>query len=127
MIDFGLEPCPLCAGEAQVAQLVQGPEELRAVIKCTECGLTLTWETEIKVGISRTGKRTVAKAGLDPIEAWNRRAGCEKCGARVYTEQMTKQHDCNDCGAAKSCEYMPQIGQPVRVNCPLWRDKEEKQ
>jgi hypothetical protein len=128
MIDFGLEPCPLCDGEAEVAQLRQGPEELAAVIKCTVCGLTLAWETEIKVGVSRSGKRTAAKAGLDPIEAWNRRAAnCEKCGYRVYAEQMTKQHDCNDCGAAKSCEYMPQIGQTVRVNCPLWKPKEETQ
>ena len=73
MIDFGLLPCPLCGGEPAVVSMTQGPEHQAAVIKCTVCGLTLEWETEIKVGISRTGRRTVAKAGLDPIEAWNRR------------------------------------------------------
>lgn len=127
MIDFGLKPCPLCGAEAEVAQLTQSQEELRAVIKCTGCGLTLSWETEIKVGVSRSGKRNPVQCGPDPFEAWNRRACCDNCGDRVYTEQMTKQHDCNDCGVAKSCEHLPQIGQPVRVNCPLWQDKEVTQ
>lgn len=125
MIDFGLKPCPLCGGEAEVARLTQSPEELTAVIKCTDCGLTLEWETEIKVGVSRaTGKRTVAKAGLDPIEAWNRRRMCDNCVERCLSEQVMNLPDCNDCGA-ESCEYKPQPGQHVRINCPLWRAKEE--
>jgi hypothetical protein len=127
MIDFGLACCPLCDGEAQVAQLVQGPEELCAVIKCTECGLTLSWETEIKVGVSRSGKRTAEKAGLDPIEAWNRRAMCKNCGERLHSEQVGNLPNCNDCGAAKTCEYIPEPGDWTRINCPLWRKKEEKQ
>lgn len=123
MIDFGLLPCPLCGGEPEVARLTQGPEELTAVIKCTDCGLTLEWETEIKVGVSRSGKRTLAKAGLDPIEAWNRRRMCDNCGERCLAEQVLKLHDCNDCDN-ESCGYKPQPGEHTRINCPLWRPME---
>ena len=73
MFNFGLLPCPMCGGEPFVERLTQGPEELSAVIKCTRCGLTLEGETEIKVAVSRSGKRTTVKTSLDPIEAWNRR------------------------------------------------------
>lgn len=123
MIDFGLLPCPLCGGEPEVARLTQGPEELTAVIKCTSCGLTLDWQTEIKVGVSRSGKRTTAKAGLDPIEAWNQRRMCDNCGDRSLSEQVQRLHDCNDCGA-ENCQYKPQPGQHTRINCPLWRPME---
>lgn len=119
MIDFCLEDCPLCGGEAMVASLTQGPEILNAVIKCTGCGLTLEWETEIKVGISRSGKRTTVKAGLDPIEAWNKRALCDKCSDRCLAARMSELHDCNDC-ERENCEYKPAPGLPTRINCPMW-------
>ena len=124
MIDFGLLPCPLCEGEAEVARLTQGPEELSAVIKCTDRGLTLEWETEIKVSISRSGQRTRAKAGLDPIEAWNRREWCKNCGEHIHSEAVAKLPNCMDCGAAATCEYIPKPGQMARINCPLWRAME---
>lgn len=124
MIDFGLKPCPLCGGEPEVARLTQGPEELTAVIKCTDCGLTLEWETDIKVGVSRSGKRTQVKAGPDPIEAWNRRLMCDRCGERFHSEQVSKLPNCNECGAAKTCEYIPRPGEMARINCPLWRPME---
>lgn len=125
MIDFGLLPCPLCGGEAEVARLTQGPEELTAVIRCTDCGLTLDWETNIKVSISRSGQRTRAKAGLDPIEAWNRREWCKNCGHKVHSENVSNLPSCNDCGGKKTCEYIPKPGQYARINCPLWRAAEE--
>lgn len=121
MIDFGLKPCPLCGGQAEVARLTQGPEELTAVIKCTDCGLTLEWETDVRVGISRTGSRTVVKAGLDPIEAWNRRHDCESCGLQEHLTRLHNMPDCNDCGAGGACQYRPRPGETVRINCPLWR------
>lgn len=124
MFDFGLLPCPMCGGEPEVAQLTQGPEELTAVIKCTVCGLTLDWATEIKVGVSRSGKRTAAKAGLDPIEAWNRRKTCDCCGYRIYSKAVGEQHDCNDCGAA-DCLHRPMLGEMTRINCHLWQPIEK--
>lgn len=133
MINFGLEPCPLCDGEPEVARLTQGPEELTAVIKCTSCGLTLEWETEIAVSVSRSGKRIAKKIGLDPIEAWNRRQYdkiaacdlCELCSSKKYAYQVAALPNCNNCGAAAGCDYLPTIGQHVRINCPLWRAVEE--
>lgn len=126
MIDFGLLPCPCCGGEPEVARLTQGPEELTAVIKCTGCGLTLEWETEIVAAVSRSGKRISKKTGLDPIEAWNRRAGCEICGHKMHANAIDKLPNCNECGAAESCEYVPPAGEIVRINCPLWRPMEAK-
>lgn len=123
MIDFGLLPCPLCGGEPEVAKLTQGPEQQSGVIKCTDCGLTLEWETEIRVGISRTGKRTAAKAGLDVIEAWNRRQGCDRC-VHIINEKELKMlaqlPQCDDCGAF-DCKHRPNDGEITRINCPLWR------
>ena len=125
MFDFGLKPCPLCGGEAEVARLTQGHDHLDAVIKCTDCGLTLEWENEIKVSISRSGKRTAVKAGLDPIEAWNRRncEDCEICGYKLHSDRVGNLHDCNDCGRC-DCDYMPPPGADTRINCPLWRAME---
>lgn len=123
MIDFGLKPCPLCGGEPEVARLTQGPEEMTAVIKCTACGLTLEWETEIKVGISRSGKRTRIKAGPDPIEAWNQRHMCDNCGDRSLSQQVQKMHDCNDCDN-ESCAHKPQPGEHTRINCHMWQGVE---
>ena len=28
--------------------------------------------------------------------------------------------NCNDCGKAQRCEYLPGWGETVRFNCPLW-------
>jgi len=40
-----------------------------------------------------------------------------------WYRRRTKMHDCNDC--AKGCGYEPKWGEMVRVNCPLWREKDE--
>lgn len=125
MFDFGLKPCPLCGGEAEVARLTQGPEECSAVIRCTGCGLTLDWRTKIKVGVSRSGKHTAVEVGPDPIEAWNRREMCQGCADKRYAKMMIEMPNCNDCGVA-DCPHMPACGESVRLNCPLWRPMEEK-
>lgn len=124
MIDFGLKPCPMCGGEATVEHLTQQPDQLRAVIKCSGCGLSLNWETPLKVGISRSGKRTVAKDGPDPIEAWNRRHDCENCGHKIHSDQVLALHNCNYCGATAGCQYMPSLGEMPRINCPHWKPVE---
>lgn len=128
MIDFGLKPCPLCGGEAEAARLTQGPEHQSAVIKCTDCGLTLEWETDIKVSVSRSGKHTVV-AGINPIEAWNRRQGfeaCDTCAYKIHSDEINKLASCNDCGTGDACEYKPKPGQLCRINCPLWQPMEGK-
>lgn len=52
------------------------------------------------------------------------------CAALDYVEYMKSQHDCNDCGN-NMCMHRPKFGDPVRVNCFMWRakdgsDREEK-
>lgn len=41
----------------------------------------------------------------------------------VAVDSMTEMHNCNDCGAVRRCAYVPEPGQPVRWNCPLWEGK----
>ena len=123
MIDFGLEPCPMCGGDPVVETLVQNPEKLYAVIKCSCCGLTLEWDTEIKVGISRSGVRLPVQAGMDPMEAWNRRA-CSDCGHKLHSDRVNELPSCNDCGKQRKCEYEPPIGEYCRINCPHWVERE---
>ena len=135
MIDFGLAPCPLCGGEAEVVRLTQNAEELTAVIKCSDCGLTLEWETEYETRYSRqSGTHMRIKTNLDPIEAWNRRTGCEDCGCdcskcsfKLHSTMVAELNDCNNCGAQKDCEYVPQPGQFTRINCPLWKFPETEE
>lgn len=29
--------------------------------------------------------------------------------------------DCDSCGAARTCQYVPRVGSICRINCPLWK------
>lgn len=37
------------------------------------------------------------------------------------SERLMALHDCNDCGRP-GCQYIPDPGQPTRMNCPLWKE-----
>lgn len=77
MIDFGLKPCPLCGGKARVEWLREGREVMDAVISCVSCGLRLEWYTDFVTARPFDTYREgaiIIKRGLDPFEAWNRRA-----------------------------------------------------
>ncbi len=41
----------------------------------------------------------------------------------LYEDVTRSGHDCNNCGRAY-CKYMPDPGQVMRFNCPLWQAKE---
>ncbi len=121
MFDIGLTPCPLCGGKAEVVELRQGFARLDAVIRCEDCGLTLDWQTEYKVGINLDGSRVVVKDSLDPFERWNTRPD------DVYRKELEALLDlpnCNDCGR-DDCPYKPLPGERVRANCPIHESKKE--
>ncbi len=40
-----------------------------------------------------------------------------------YTQQVQSYNDCNNC--ARGCGYEPKWGAMTRINCPLWRAKDE--
>lgn len=126
MIDFGLKPCPMCGEEAVVETLHQDADTLTATIKCTGCGLSLTWDQERHERISRSGRRTVELAGIGPIEAWNRRRDCECCGHKIHSDQVLALGNCNNCGATPGCQYLPHLGEMARINCPHWKPVEGK-
>ena len=46
---------------------------------------------------------------------------CQGCSYKSYYSRVAAQNDCNDCGARRTCQYVPKIGGIVRINCPLWR------
>ena len=51
---------------------------------------------------------------------------CHGCSYKAYYARGAAQHDCNDCGSRRTCQYVPRLGDTVRINCPLWRaDKQE--
>ena len=46
--------------------------------------------------------------------------------ALEFYDRMSHMHNCNDCGAPKGCMYRPAWGQPVRWNCPHWKEQDKK-
>ena len=44
----------------------------------------------------------------------------------VFYNSIKDLPDCNTCGK-KNCEYAPRLGGIVRINCPLWEEKEKGQ
>jgi len=36
-----------------------------------------------------------------------------------------QMHNCNDC-TKKDCEFKPDWGDDVRINCPLWEGEEDE-
>ena len=40
-----------------------------------------------------------------------------------FYDRMANMPNCNDCGAPKGCQYRPAWGQPVRWNCPHWKEE----
>lgn len=41
-------------------------------------------------------------------------------------ESLMELPDCNVCGRSRRCGYLPQPGQTVRINCPLWMPMTEE-
>lgn len=47
------------------------------------------------------------------------RGNCAICARKQHSEEISKLPDCHDCGKRGRCEYEPQLGEWVRINCPL--------
>ena len=43
--------------------------------------------------------------------------------ALIAYRNIIQTDNCNDCGKRKDCEYIPQWGAQVRINCPLYKKK----
>ena len=41
----------------------------------------------------------------------------------IAVNDMESMNNCNNCGIKKCCGYAPEVGTPVRWNCPLWQEK----
>jgi len=44
----------------------------------------------------------------------------------VAVNDMEQMHNCNDCRIKNRCAYAPEVGTPVRWNCPLWEEKRKE-
>ena len=42
-----------------------------------------------------------------------------------YIDRNARLHDCNDCWD-HDCKYKPAVGEPTRLNCPLWKGKNDE-
>lgn len=38
----------------------------------------------------------------------------------IAYRNIAQAGNCHDCGKRKNCEYLPQLGEQVRINCPLY-------
>ena len=42
-----------------------------------------------------------------------------------YYVRVSSYHDCNDCGKTEECAHVPNPGEQTRINCPLWKNKND--
>lgn len=59
--------------------------------------------------------------GLDPEEIKDKLHELNRL-SMMYEERKVMK-DCHDCGITESCKYLPKLGELVRINCPLWRER----
>lgn len=38
----------------------------------------------------------------------------------IAYRNIVQTGNCNDCGKRTDCEYLPQVGEQVRMNCPFY-------
>lgn len=65
--------------------------------------------------------KKLKQAQEELAEAKRELVGYKNC----FDYYIKNSHDCNDCSEIKKCEYLPKPGDKTRINCPLWRGKQE--
>lgn len=45
--------------------------------------------------------------------------------AEEFDRIMRELGNCNNCGRAPECGWLPAWGEDVRINCPLWASRED--
>ena len=43
-----------------------------------------------------------------------------------YAREIKSMNNCNNCGVYNSCKYAAKLGEPVRINCPIWKAPKKK-
>lgn len=43
----------------------------------------------------------------------------------MLAARIAEMPGCNDCGV-EECEYEPRWGEPIRYNCPLWKERKNE-
>jgi len=103
-LNYALEEAPTIEPERKTGRWIKHAEEVGGILvrnyECSECNC---WQAETS-------------------------NYCPYCGAKMEDEdavllanRVSKQHNCNDCGIKKTCRHVPEWGDLVRVNCPLWK------
>lgn len=39
----------------------------------------------------------------------------------IAYRNIVQTGNCNDCDKRKDCEYLPKVGEQVRINCPFYK------
>lgn len=42
----------------------------------------------------------------------------------IAYRNITASGNCNNCAERKQCQYIPELGEQVRYNCPFYKGKE---
>ena len=74
------------------------------------------YEEEINTLTALTAKYERKNKHLDRCKAFHLAIDCMQLVVR-YAEYG----DCNTCTISRECQYRPQFGDPVRINCPLYQ------
>lgn len=74
-------------------------------------------EQEAKAALMRQYRHAVAKLAeyedIDPAPA-------RLHSYKIHSKRVSALNSCNDCGKARTCVYIPRVGEYARINCPLW-------
>ena len=95
-----------------------------ALFRNASCEYYRSKEESQRMGAQRktteTGFAEFLKEPDDLIRALNR-----ILDALLFTREMQSRNNCNNCGAKYECPYVPEPGESVTWNCPLWEDPED--
>ena len=84
---------------------------------CSDCKV----KRRISEALKRSEKRRPAMSKLDEAIA---SVAYISDALMAYRNIVETGRDCNQCGAKKTCGYVPKPGQLVRYNCPLYVSEE---
>lgn len=75
-------------------------------------------EEEAKASLMHQYRQAVTKLAeyedIDPVPS-------RLFGYKLHSELVSSMGNCNNCDRTRSCDFVPDVGEPTRINCPHWK------